>query len=61
MDLAGGPLLGAVELIEPEYGEVAGDHPRQRVQDVGDPVLVGHYRDSLEGRMMRQDSAEAEL
>jgi hypothetical protein len=28
---AGGPLFGAVELVEAEQGELAGKHPRQRV------------------------------
>src|SRR5215469_14766969 len=40
--LAGGPFLGAVELVEPEHGELTGDHPGHRVHDMGDPVLVGH-------------------
>lgn len=58
---AGGPLLGPLELVETEDGELAGNHPRQRMQGMGNPFLIGHYRDSLEGRMMRQDSAEGEL
>jgi hypothetical protein len=59
--LAGGPLLGALKLVEAEHGKLAGDDPRQRVQGMSDPCLIGHYRDSLEGRMMRQDSAQAQL
>lgn len=59
--LTGGPLLGALELVEAEHGELAGDHPRQSMHGMGDPFLIGHYRDSLEGRMMGQHIAKAEL
>jgi hypothetical protein len=34
-----GPFFRAFKVIEPEYGEVSGHHPRQRMQDVGDPIL----------------------
>src|SRR5271166_3213835 len=58
--LPGGPFLGALELVEAEDGEFPGEHPRNRMQRVGDPFLVGHDRDSLEGRRMLQD-AETQL
>ena len=37
---AGGPLLGPLELVEAEQCELAGDHPGEGVQRVGDPVLI---------------------
>src|SRR5271166_1667956 len=58
---AGGPLLGTLELVEAEQGELAGDHPRQRMQHMDGPFLIGHYRDSLKGRMMMEQSAQAQL
>ena len=58
---AGGPLLGPLELVEAEQGELAGDHPGEGVQRVGDPVLVGHDRNSLERRMMLDQGAQAQL
>jgi hypothetical protein len=58
---AGGPLLGLLQLVEVKHGELAGNYPGERVQGMTDPCLIGHDRDSLEGGMMRQDSAEAKL
>src|SRR6202048_3466120 len=58
---AGGPPLGPLDLVEAEQGELAGDHPGEGVQRVGDPVLVGHDRNSLERRMMLDQGTEAEL
>ena len=58
---AGGPLLGPLELVETEQGELAGDHPGEGVQRVGDPVLIGHDRNSLERRMMLDQGTEAQL
>jgi PPE-repeat protein len=58
---AGGPLLGPLELVEAEHRELAGNHPRERMQGMGDPFLIGDHRNPLDGRMMRQDSAKAQL
>ena len=54
---AGGPLLGTLELVQAEHGKLTGDHPRQRMQSVRYPFLIGHDRDSLEGRMMPEQLA----
>jgi hypothetical protein len=58
---AGGPVLRALELVEAEHGKLAGDHPRQGMQRMGDPFLVGHDRDSLERRMMLKECTETQL
>ena len=51
--------IGPLELVEAEQGELAGDHPGEGVQRVGDPVLVGHYRNSLERRMVPDQGTKA--
>jgi hypothetical protein len=58
---AGGQLLGPLELVEAEQGELAGDHPREGVQRVGDPVLVGHDCNSLERRTMLNQGTKAQF
>jgi len=44
------PSRCAVELVETEQSELAGDQPRQRMQGIGDPCPVAHDRDAFEGR-----------
>jgi len=61
IESAGGPLLGPLQLVEVEQRELAGDHPGEGVQRMGDPVLVGHDRNSLECRMMLDQCTEAQL
>ena len=51
---AGGPVLRLLELVEGEYTELARNHPRERMQRMGDPFFVGHNRDALESRMVLQ-------
>ena len=60
--LAGGPLLGILELVEAEHGELAGDHPCQRMQRMGDPISCRILRRFvLKAGMMLEESAEAQL
>jgi hypothetical protein len=58
---AGSPLLGAVDLAEAEHRKLPGDHPRERMQRMGDPFLVGNDRDAFEGRMMLKECSETQL
>ena len=58
---AGGPLLGPLELVEAEQCQISGDHPGEGVQRVGDPVLVGYDRNSLERRMMLDQGTRPSL
>lgn len=57
----GSPFLGPLELVEAEQAKLARDHPGERVQRVGDPVLVGHDRNSLKRRMMLDQGTKAQL
>ena len=47
-------------LVQPEQRHLARDHPREGVERMYDPVLVGDDRDPFERRVMVQQGAKAE-
>lgn len=55
------PTLGLLQFVHPEEGDLTGNHPRQRLQGVDGPLLVGDHGNTLERRMVTYQRLETQF